>query len=483
LEEAQMEKRDLIIIGGGVGGLVTASVTAQLGLDATLIEARDKLGGDCLHYGCVPSKCLIQAGRVASTIKRSAEFGIDVERFDKVDLERVNDRVREVIETIQQHDDPERFRRYGCEVLFGKAQFTGPATLRFEERLLTAKHFVIATGSSPFIPDIDGLEQTGYQTNETIFSLQHLPERLVVIGGGPIGVELAQSYARLGSNVTVIQRGPLILPHEEPEASRLLQHALQEEGITIVTNATLQSVGCNGPQKHLSCLVAGSEKLIVCDEILLAVGRRPNVDDLGLEVAGVDYSNRGITVDKRLRTTNKRIYACGDVVGPYQFTHMAEYQAGIIIANIAFRMPKKVDYRVVPWVTYSDPARVGFSEAQAKQQGLRFKVLHFDFKDIDRAITEHETTGLFKLIVAKGPRWSGGGRILGATILGPHAGELLHETVLAMKAGLRIDAISGAIHAYPTLSQVHKRVVNTYYGEQLFSAKTRALVKWLNKLF
>ena len=480
-----MEKRDLVIIGGGVGGLVTASVTAQLGLNVTLIEVSDKLGGDCLRNGCIPSKSLIQAGRVASIIRRSGEFGIDADALKPVDPASVNGRIREIIGTIQHHDDPERFRSYGCEVLFGHARFTGPDTLRFEERILQAKHFVIATGSSPRVPEIDGLEEAGYLTNETIFSLQQLPDRLVVIGDGPIGTELAQSFARLGSKVTIIQRQALILPREEPEASQLLQQKLQQEGIDIVTTASLSSVENSGSVKQIHCRVAGEARVIECGEILLAVGRRPNTNGLGLEAAGVEHGAGGISVDDRLRTSNKRIYACGDITGPYRFTHMAEYQAGIVISNVAFRVPKKVDYRVVPWVTYSDPelARVGLSEAEARERRLKFEVLKFDFKGIDRAITERETTGLIKLIVRKGTRWSGGGKILGATILGPHAGELLHEMVLAMKTGLRIGDISGTIHAYPTLSQAHRRAVNTYYGEKLFSPKTRALIKWINRIF
>ncbi len=479
-----MEQRDLIIIGGGVGGLVTASVAAQLGLSVTLIEKSGKLGGDCLHYGCVPSKSLIQAARVAETVRRAGRFGIEATLKVPAELGRVNRHIREVIETIQQHDDPERFRAYGCEVLFGTARFTAKDRIVVDGRTLQAKRFVIATGSSPAVPDLPGLKEAGYQTNETVFAMPSLPQRLAVVGGGPIGVELAQSYARLGSQVTLIQRNNTILPREEPAASRLLQQRLSGEGLDIVTGVQIERVDSANGTRTLHCKANNGVRLVEVDEILIAAGRQPNTGGLELERAGVEYDRHGIRVDRRLRSSNRRIFACGDVAGPYLFTHMAEYQAGIVLSNIVFRLPRRVDYSVVPWVTYTEPelARVGVTEAEARMQGMRYDVLQFDFADIDRALAERSTDGFIRLIVKQGSRWRGGGRILGATIIGPQAGELLHEIVLAMKLGARIGDIAATVHAYPTLAQIHRRAVNRHYGRKLFSPATRRLAGWLNRL-
>jgi pyruvate/2-oxoglutarate dehydrogenase complex dihydrolipoamide dehydrogenase (E3) component len=452
---------------------VIASVAAQLGVKTTLIEKSDRLGGDCLHTGCVPSKTLIQAAQVASLMRRGAEFGLEPCQ-PRVDLGRVSDHVQSVIDTIQQHDDPERFRGYGCEVLFGAAEFVDPHRVRVNGELIRGRRLVIATGSRAFVPPIEGLEECGYLTNENLFSLRELPERLLVLGGGPIGVEMAQAFSRLGSRVTIVERLPHLLPQEDPELSDALRDILVGEGIAIHTDTSAERVRMNGSARVLEC---SGDLQLEGDQILVAVGRQASIEGLNLEAAGVEYERRGITVDKRLRTSKKHIYACGDVCGPYPFTHMAEYQAGIVISNAVFRFPKKVDYRVVPWVTYTDPelARVGLTAAQAAQQGMEPVVLRFPFQDIDRALTEVEPRGFVKLVTHKK-------KIVGATILGPHAGELIHELVLAMQTGAGIGDISATIHAYPTLAQVHRRAVNTYYGQKLFSPATRRLVRWINRL-
>ena len=450
------KQQDLVIIGGGAGGLVVASVASQLGLKVTLIEKEKKMGGDCLHYGCVPSKTLIRSAKVASLLRRAQEFGLPAVDFD-VDLAKVNERVQSVIDKIQPHDDPERFREYGCEVLVGEAaEFVGSHSVRVGKRVIHGRRFVVATGSRPFIPPIDGLEEAGYLTNIDIFSLQQLPQKLAVLGGGPIGLEMAQAFSRLGSQVTVVEMLPHLLPQEDPEISDVLSTVLEQEGITIHTGTSAERVRRENGKRFVEC---SNNITVEADQILVAVGRRANVDNLGLEAAGIDYTERGIQVDTRMRTSRKHIYAVGDVCGPYPFTHMAEYQAGIIISNAIFRFPKKADYRVVPWVTYTDPelARVGLTEKQAKDKGIKPTVLRFPFKDVDRALTDNETAGLVKLITHKG-------RILGASILGPHGGELLQEIVLAMKTGAKIGDISATIHAYPTLSQVNRRTVNTAYA-------------------
>ncbi len=468
-----MKKRDLVIIGGGAGGLVVASVASQLGLKVTLIEKKSKLGGDCLHFGCVPSKTLIHAARVASLMRRGPEFGLPACDPD-VDLGKVADHVQAVIDRIQVHDDPERFRGYGCEVLFGPAAFTDAHTVQVNGQAIKARRFLIATGSEPFVPPIEGLEETGYLTNESLFSLRDLPARLVVLGGGPVGLEMAQAFARLGSDVTVVERLPHLLSQEDPDVADALQQHLVEEGMTVHTATTVEKVFRKDGKTIAGC--TGGLQLLT-DALLVAVGRRPVVEGLELESAGVTFTARGVQVDRRQRTSQKHIYACGDVCGPYPLTHMAEYQAGIVISNAIFRVPKKTDYRVVPWVTYTDPelARVGLTEQQARDKGLNPTVLQFPFKEIDRAITDEDTSGFTKLVVRKG-------KILGATILGPHAGELIHEVVLAMKTGASIGDISATIHAYPTLAQIHRRTVNTWYGQKLFSQGTRRLVKWINCL-
>ena len=473
-----MDKRDLVVIGGGTGGLIVTSVAAQLGLKVTLIERRDKLGGDCLHTGCVPSKTLIHAAKVASLMRRGNEFGLkSVE--PEVDLGAVSDHVQSVIDQIQPHDDPERFRGYGAKVVFGHASFIDPHTVEVNGEKIHGKRFVIASGSSPFIPPIPGLDDVPCLTNESIFSLRKLPARLTVLGGGAIGVEMAQAFARLGSAVTIIERLPHLLPQEDSEISSMLSDHLKEEGVEILVSTSAEQVSLSDSLYRIRCKhQSNGEEEIESDALLVAVGRKPNVDGMGLDFAGVEFDNTGIKVDRRMRTSSKHIYACGDVSGPYPFTHMAEYQAGIVISNAIFRFPKKTDYRVVPWVTYSDPelARVGMTEQQALAQGVSADILRFSFSDIDRALTEVETTGEMKLVCRKG-------KILGATILGPHAGELIHEIVLAMQAGLKISDISVTIHAYPTLAQVSRRTVNTFYGEKLFSQRTRKIVGWINKLF
>lgn len=468
-----MKPRDLVVIGGGAGGLVVASVASQLGLDVTLIEKEARLGGDCLHYGCVPSKSLIQVAKVASLMRRGAEFGL-APADPQVNLGRINDHVQAVIDRIQMHDDPERFRGYGCEVLLGSpAEFISRHEVRVGGQIITGKRFVIATGSAPFIPPIPGLSEAGFLTNRDLFSLRDLPGRLLVLGGGPVGLEMAQAFARLGSRVTVVERSPHLLPLEDPEMADALQALLTAEGVEVHTSTSAAQVFKNGATSVLEC--TGGLKL-EADAILVAAGRRPNVAGLGLEAAGVGYDAKGIKVDRRLRTSQKHIYACGDVCGPFPFTHMAEYQAGIIISNAVFRFPKRADYRVVPWVTFTDPelARVGLTEQQASEQGIEPEVLRFPFAQIDRALTGVEAHGMVKLVARKG-------KLLGASILGPHAGELIHEIALAMKTGASPGDISATIHAYPTLAQANRRAVNTGFAKTLFSPGTRRLVKWIKR--
>ncbi|MCS4503097.1 Mercuric reductase [wastewater metagenome] len=468
--------RDLVVIGGGVGGLVTASVAGQLGLDVVLVERSARLGGDCLHHGCVPSKTLLRSAQVAHLMRRAPDFGLPATARPAVFAD-VRRRVHEVIDTIQAHDDPERFRGYGVDVLFGEARFTAPDEVSVKGERIRARRFVIATGSRPAVPAVPGLAEAGYLTNEDVFDLDGLPERLAVVGAGPVGVELAQAFARLGSAVTVIEAAGEILPREEPAVAGELREALEAEGVRFRLGARLERVE-REPGGLTLQVHQGTEHLpVVADRILVAVGREANAGGLGLEAAGVEHGPAGIRVDARMRTSRRHIFACGDVTGLYPFTHMAEYQAGIVIANAVFRWPKRADYRVVPRVTYTDPelAAVGLSETEAHARYPDARVLTYRFTAVDRALIDGVPAGGIRLVVRRG-------RILGATLLGPHAGELLHEIVLAMQAGVRLDRLSSAVHAYPTLAQIHRRAANTAYSGRLFSPGTRRLVRWLQRL-
>lgn len=469
-----MAKQDLVILGGGAGGLVVASVIAQLGLKVTLIEKTARLGGDCLHNGCVPSKTLIHSARVAHLMRHADRFGLPVVDFD-IEFEKVIDHVNDVIDHIQQHDDPERFREYGCDVRFGKAAFISPHEVSVGDEAIRGRKFVIATGSYPVIPPIPGLEESGYLTNETIFNRRQLPKTLVIIGGGPIGVEMAQAFARFGCQVTIIDNSPNLLSQDDPDVAQTLAEVLEKEGVTLALSAQISSVRREGEMRQVR-LADG--QAIDCEQILVATGRRPSLNGLQLDKAGVETEEGRLVLDNRLRTSQKHIYAVGDAAGPYQFTHMAEYQAGIAIANIAFKFPKKVDYRLVPRVTYTDPevASIGASESELMQKGVKYHTAQFPFSGIDRAITEMKTDGLAKIFLHKN-------RIAGATLIGPHAGELMHELSLAMRLNAKARDVADMIHAYPSYAQIHRRTINQHYSKLLLSGKTRFLVRLLNRLF
>jgi pyruvate/2-oxoglutarate dehydrogenase complex dihydrolipoamide dehydrogenase (E3) component len=466
-------QRDLVIIGGGVSGLVIASIAGQLGLNISLIEKSARLGGDCLHYGCVPSKTLIHTAKLASSMRQAARFGLPA--FDpQVDIAQVNARIHSVIEQIQAHDDPERFRGYGVDVRLGKgAHFIEAQQVETGGSIIQGKRFVIATGSRPLMPEVPGLEDSGFVTNENMYSLERLPTKLVVLGAGPVGLEMAQAFRRLGSRVTLIEAQSHILPNEDDDVSSILTEILRADGIAIYTGITAERISCEQNRKTVHCSKGLS---FDCDALLVAVGRRPNVDDLGLESAGVDYTPKGIKVDRHMRTSKAHIYACGDVTGVMPFTHVAEYQAGIVIGNALFRFPKKAAYSAVPWVIFTDPelARVGKNKTQADAEGLKVETVCFEFQNIDRAKIEGSTLGLAKLTLHKG-------RIIGASILGPHAGELIHELALAVAKGCTPGDISGVVHAYPTLAEINRRAANAYLSSRLFSNTSKRLVGLLNR--
>jgi pyruvate/2-oxoglutarate dehydrogenase complex dihydrolipoamide dehydrogenase (E3) component len=465
--------RDLAVIGGGPGGLVIASVAAQQGLKVTLVEKSDRLGGDCLHTGCVPSKTLIRSAQVAHLMRNGPKYGLPAVD-PAIDMQRIMDRVDAVVGHLQQHDDPERFRSYGCEVVFGAARFTSPHEITVGDEAIKARRLVIATGSRPLIPPIAGIDAAGFDTNETIFKQRELPQRLTVIGSGPIGVELAQAFARLGSQVTLLEKAGQVYPVADPDVSDCLAGILQEEGITLRTGVDITSARRDGDSRQL---LLSDGATIECDRILVATGRRPDVSGLGLDMAGIEHTPKGITVDQRLRTSQRHILAVGDVCGPWQFTHMAEYQAGIVLANLLFRIPRKVNYRVVPRVTYTDPeiAEVGLNEVAAREQGLGYDVARYPLSDIDRALTDSTGEGFIKILLIKG-------RIAGASLVSPHAGELIHELALAMQVKAKARAVTDLVHAYPTYAQIHRRAINARYSGLFYSGKVRFLVRLINKL-
>lgn len=470
-----MKHYDIAIIGGGVGGLNITSAAAQLGYKVALIE-KEKLGGDCLWHGCVPSKTFIKSAKVMHYIKQAQKYGIKAQ--GEFSLKDIMQHVQDTIKVIEVHDDPERFRKMGADVFFGEPSFVSPNEIKLADKKITAKKFVIATGSSPAAPDVQGLKEAGYIDNTKVFHMQELPKKLVVLGGGPIGLELAQSFLRLGSEVHVIVRSNRILKKEDPEIARTAAEYLAEEGINFHFKTQTLRVEKNNDQKVVTIKTEGEdEEVIRCDEILVATGRTPNVEGLHLDQAGIKTNENGIIVNDKLQTSQKHIYACGDVIGHHQFTHVAEYHAGIIVSNILFKFPKKLDYRVVPWVTFTDPevARVGITKEEAVDKKIKHKVLKYEFKNNDRAITDAQTKGFVKLIVSPNEK------ILGAHLIGPSAGELLHEFALAMKADIKISHISQMIHVYPTLSQVAKRTVNVHYGDMLFSDRTKKVVNFLKK--
>ncbi len=469
-----MKRFDLVIIGGGVAGLVSASGAARLGARVALIE-RESLGGDCLRTGCVPTKRLIRSARMASLMRRAAEFGIEGEF--KVDFLAVMEKMRRVQSEIGRNDDPERFRRMGVELMFGRGRFSGRDTFEINGESLKGRRFIIATGSSPAPLPIPGLNEAGSLTNESALRLKELPRTLAIIGGGPIGVEFAQVFARLGSSVTVIEKGGQLLSREDAEVSEMLKGMLEAEGIGIEVSTGIKDIALSGTLKSIYARGPRGDRVFEAEEVMTAAGRSPNVGGLDLEVAGVAYDGkRGIKVDRTLRTSNRNIYACGDCVGQYAFTHVAEYQAGIALGNALFPfLKRKVDYRVVPWTTFTDPelARVGLTEREARERyGKRVRVYRYFFKDVDRANIEGEGKGVIKLVCE-------GRGIVGAHILGPGGGELIHEYVLAMKKNIPITEISKTIHVYPTLAQGLKRASDEYYRERLFGGWFPRLAGWI----
>ena len=460
---------DLCVVGGGSGGLAVAAGAAQMGADVVLIE-RGLMGGDCLNFGCVPSKSLLAAARLAALAQRGAALGI-VPAPSRINFVAAAESVAEVIAAIAPNDSVERFEGLEVRVIRAEARFTSPRSIRAAGIDIRPRRFVIATGSHPAIPAIPGLDHVPYLTNETVFANRELPEHLIVIGGGPIGVEMAQAHRRLGARVTVLDVGPF-LPRDDSELAACLVDRLAAEGIIARQRVEIAAIELDGAQTAV-CLTGGER--INGSHLLVAAGRRPTIEALDLGAAGIETTAKGISVDARLRTTNRRAFAVGDVASGPQFTHVALYHAGIVVRNALFRLPAKVDYRALPWVTYTDPelAQVGLTEAAARAAGNEVRVLRWNFAENDRAQTERDTEGLVKVVLRRG------GRILGASILGAGAGDLILPWALAISQKLKVGALANLIVPYPTRSEASKRAAACYYTPTLFSARTRRLVRFL----
>lgn len=451
--------RNLVVIGAGAGGLVSAYIAAAVKAKVTLIEGH-KMGGDCLNYGCVPSKALIRSAKAIKQVSQAHTLGIR-QAQGEVDFAAVMRRVHEVIQAIEPHDSVERYTSLGVEVLQGHARITSPWTVQVRlvdgtEQTLSTQNIVIATGASPFIPPIPGLQETGFLTSDTIWGLTELPPRLVVLGGGPIGSELAQSFARLGSEVTQVEMAPRLMVREDPEVSELVAASLRDDGVNVLTGHQAVRVEVVEGEKRLIVKRGEEELPIAFDQLLCAVGRSPRVTGFGLEELGIALTPRKtIATNAFLQTQYPNIYAVGDVAGPFQFTHTAAHQAWYAAVNALFGRFKrfKADYSVIPWATFTDPevARVGLSETEAREQGVAHEVTRYGIDDLDRAITDGTAHGFVKVLTVPGKD-----KILGVTIVGEHAGDLLAEFVLAMKHGLGLNKILGTIHTYPTLSEANK---------------------------
>ena len=464
-----MIKTDICVIGGGSGGLSVAAGAVQMGANVVLCEG-GKMGGDCLNYGCVPSKAMIEASRVMHQITKAKDFGIDVVQA-KVDYKKVQQHVKNVIAKIEPHDSVERFESLGVKVVQSNAELVDRYTVKAGDQIIKAKYIVLATGSRASIPLIKGLDSVKYYTNENIFDLDKQPEHLLVIGGGPIGVELAQAHALLGSKVTIIEVAKQILASVDDDARAVVLKEFESLGMEVVTNANIEQVD---EIDNVINIFLGSQT-ISGTHLLVAAGRKANIESLGLDTAGISHAQKGVVTDNRLRTNYKNVFAIGDIAGPFQFTHAAGYQAGIVIQNILFKLPTKVNYKAFPWSIYTTPeiSQVGMAIADAKNQGA--KILEITYNDNDRAQAGLATNGLVKVAADKK------GYILGATIVGENAGDLITQWTIAINN--KIKAMASHIVAYPSLSELNKRVAGSYFTPTLYSEKVRKTVRILMKVF
>jgi len=469
---------DIAVIGGGAAGLTTASGAAQLGAKTLLIEQEPSLGGDCLHFGCVPSKTLIHSAKLYYNMQQGERFGLPTITPPAVDFAKVAERIQSVIDVIQVHDSVERFNKLGVEVQFGSPQFSDEYSVNLGSKKISAKSWVIATGSSPAPPRMECLKKISYITNKEIFSLSTLPKSMIVLGAGPIAMEMAQAFNRLGSEVSVIQRSAQILSKEDKDMADGAMKKLEEEGITFFLNTTVTDASEQDGIKTVSIQQGEKNSQLTADTVLLAQGRTPNTENLGLSSINLEYTNRGIVVDQRMRTTHKHIYAPGDINGAFQFTHAAGYEGGIVVSNAIFHLPRKINTKWMPWCTYTEPelASIGMNEKAATAAGISYTTLTEQFGENDRALAEGEETGQLKLLLDAKEK------PLGVQILGPRAGDLIGEWVAILNGGMKLSSLAGTIHPYPTLAEINKRVAGSYISPKIFSPKIKKTLKLLFSL-
>jgi pyruvate/2-oxoglutarate dehydrogenase complex dihydrolipoamide dehydrogenase (E3) component len=470
---------DIGVIGGGSAGLTVASGAAQFGAKTLLIEKEKTLGGDCLHYGCVPSKTLIRTANVYHLIRNAEHFGLPRVESKTVDYRDIAKRIQSVIGKIQKHDSEERFCKLGVKVEFGEPLFTDEHSIQLNSRRFSAQSWVIATGSSPDVPGIAGIDNTPFITNREIFSLERLPSSMIVIGAGPVAIEMAQAFCRLGTKVSVVQRSDQILSKEDKDMADMVRDVMAAEGVTFHLESAIQAVRDSGKEKEVVIKnKEGRSISLRAEKILLALGRRPNLAGLGLEGISVKFDKKGLKVDNRLRTTHKHIYGAGDVTGEYQFTHAAGYEGGIVLSNAILHLPKKTDYTNLPWCTFTDPelASIGMNEKRAKKAGIQYSVWTEEFRANDRSLAEGEENGRVKLLLDKKEK------PIGLQIFGPHGGELVSEWVAVMNGGMNLSSLASAVHPYPTLAEINKRVVGNLFSGKIFSDKVKKALKFFFNL-
>jgi len=466
---------DMGILGGGSGGLTVASGSAQLGAKTLLVEKEKELGGDCLHFGCVPSKTLIRTAHVYHLMKNAEQFGLPAVEVKPVDFREVAKRIQLVISVIQKHDSEERFCKLGVKVELGEPYFADEHAIRLNGETHTAKNWVIATGSSPSIPPIEGLDRTPHITNKEIFSLDRLPKTMIILGAGPIAIEMAQAFCRLGTRVSVVQRSNQILSKEDKDMADQVMNVLMAEGVKFYLDSTTLSTKDLGNEREVMIRIGEGKTVSLRSEmILVAMGREANLRGLGLEDIGVAYDRKGLKVDQRLRTNHRHIYGAGDVTGAYLFTHAAGYEGGIVISNAIFHLPRKTDYTFLPWCTYTDPelASIGMNEKMAQAAGIDYSVWTEEFKDNDRSLAEGEKVGKIKMLLDEKER------PIGIQILGPRAGDLVSEWVAIVNGKVKLSTLASAVHPYPTLGEINKRVAGTFLSGKIFSEKVRKGLKF-----
>jgi pyruvate/2-oxoglutarate dehydrogenase complex dihydrolipoamide dehydrogenase (E3) component len=466
---------DMGVIGGGAAGLTVTSGAAQLGAKTLLVEKEKELGGDCLHFGCVPSKTLIKTAHVYHQMKNAKAFGLPQVEVPPVDFDQVSKRIKSVISIIQKHDSEERFCNLGAKVEFGDPKFIDEHTIQLNGKALSAKYWVIATGSSPAFPPIEGLDKTPYITNKEIFYLDHLPESIIILGGGPIGTEMGQAFNRLGTKVYIVDRGGQILGKEDKDMADGVMNVMRSEGVVFHLNSSIEATKDLGRHKEVVIKNAEGKTIrLKAETILVSMGRSANVQELGLEDIGVKFDKRGIKVDKRLRTNHKHIYAAGDVNGGFQFTHAAGYEGGIVISNAIFHLPRKTDYTFLPWCTYSDPelASIGMNEKTAQAAGIDYAVWTEEFQNNDRSLAEGEKVGKIKMILNEKEK------PVGVQILGPRAGDLISEWVATLNGKVKLSTLASAVHPYPTIGEINKKVAGTYFSPKIFSNKIKKGLKF-----